>query len=168
MRVAVAGLWHLGTVTAACLASAGYSVIGFDENVETISGLQKARLPVFEPGLEDLIRRQTEVGRLRFSGNPEDLTGVEIIWVAYDTPLDEEDLADVEYVIERPAFYRMLPQMGPPETTIREYPTSDRSWELECAEFVQDIRLGRQPAAGLCDAQATLQVVERIYKVSGV
>jgi predicted dehydrogenase len=61
----------------------------------------------------------------------------------------------------------MLPQMGPPETTIWEYPRADTSWEVEFAEFVEDIRLGRQPAAGLRDAQAALRVVERIYEVSG-
>jgi predicted dehydrogenase len=71
------------------------------------------------------------------------------------------------YGVERLVYYRMLPQMGPPDTTVWEYPISDTSWELEFAEFVQDIRLGRQPAAGLCDAQAALQVVERIYKASG-
>jgi predicted dehydrogenase len=72
------------------------------------------------------------------------------------------------YGIERLAYYRMLPQMGPPETTIWEYPMADTSWEAEFAEFVEDIRLGRQPAASLSDAQAALQIVERIYEVSGV
>jgi predicted dehydrogenase len=72
------------------------------------------------------------------------------------------------YGIEQLAYYRMLPQMGPPETTIWEYPITDTSWQVEFAEFVEDIRLGRQPAAGLRDAQAALQVVERIYKGSGL
>jgi len=57
----------------------------------------------------------------------------------------------------------MLSQMGPPETTIWEYPMADTSWDVEFAEFVEDIRLGRQPAAGLADARAALQIVERIY-----
>ena len=103
MKVAVVGLWHLGTVTAACLASAGHTVTGFDDNAETIGGLQKFRLPVFEPGLEELIRRETASGKLRFSSDLQDLASAEIIWVAYDTPVDEEDRADVEYVIERVA-----------------------------------------------------------------
>jgi predicted dehydrogenase len=71
------------------------------------------------------------------------------------------------YGTERLIYHRMLPQMGPPETTIWEYPRADTSWEVEFAEFVEDIRLGRQPAAGLRDAQAALRVVERIYEVSG-
>lgn len=71
------------------------------------------------------------------------------------------------YGTERLAYYRMLPEMGPPETTIWEYPLVDASWEVEFAELVADIRLGRQPAAGLHDARAALQIVERIYEVSG-
>jgi predicted dehydrogenase len=68
----------------------------------------------------------------------------------------------------RPGYYRMLPEMGPPETTIWEYPQADTSWAVEFAEFVEDIRCGRPPAAGLSDAQAVLQVIERIYEGSGL
>ena len=71
------------------------------------------------------------------------------------------------YGVERLAYHRMLPQMGPPETTIWDYPVADTSWEVEFAEFVDDIGRGRRPAAGLRDAQAALQVVERLYKGSG-
>ena len=67
------------------------------------------------------------------------------------------------YGTERLAWYRMLPQMGPPETQIWEYPMADRSWELEFAAFLDDIRLGRQPSPGIADAQAVLRVVERVY-----
>ena len=59
-------------------------------------------------------------------------------------------------------YYRMLPEMGPPETTIWEYPRGDRSWALEFAEFLDDIRLGRAAVApGCADARAALAVVER-------
>jgi predicted dehydrogenase len=71
------------------------------------------------------------------------------------------------YGLERLAYYKMLPQMGPPETTIWEYPMGDSSWQLEFAEFLEDIQLGRTPAAGLADAQAALRIVEQIYKESG-
>ena len=72
------------------------------------------------------------------------------------------------YGVERLAYYRMLPEMGPPETTIWEYPQADTSWAVEFAEFVEDIRCRRPPAAGLSDAQAVLQVIERIYEGSGL
>ena len=71
------------------------------------------------------------------------------------------------YGVERLTFYRMLPQMGPPETTVWEYPMADDSWAIEFAEFVDDIRNKRAPAAGLTDAVAALRVVEQIYKASG-
>jgi predicted dehydrogenase len=67
------------------------------------------------------------------------------------------------YGIERLSFYRMSPEMGPPETTIWEYPGADRSWELEFEEFVDDICLKRCPSASLGDARAALQVVDAIY-----
>jgi predicted dehydrogenase len=67
------------------------------------------------------------------------------------------------YGTERLAFYRMLPGMGPPETVIWEYPVADTSWEIEFAEFLEDIQLHRKPAPGLEDAQAALRVIERVY-----
>ena len=71
------------------------------------------------------------------------------------------------YGVERFTLYKMLPEMGPPETTAAEYPRGDRSWALEFSEFLEDIRLGREPAAGLDAARAALSVVERIYQQSG-
>ena len=71
------------------------------------------------------------------------------------------------YGLERLTYYKMLPEMGPPETTAWEYPMGDDSWSVEMAEFYDDIRLNRQPAAGLKDAFEALKVVEKIYKESG-
>ena len=71
------------------------------------------------------------------------------------------------YGVERLTHYRMLPGMGPPETTSWEYPMGDNSWDVEMAEFLEDIRLGRPPACGLADAAAALDVVDNIYRRSG-
>lgn len=71
------------------------------------------------------------------------------------------------YGVEKISFYKMLPEMGPPETTIWEYPRGDNSWALEFAEFLDDIRLDRMPSANLYDAWAALNAVEKIYKDSG-
>lgn len=68
------------------------------------------------------------------------------------------------YGVEKLMYYQMLPEMGPPETTIWEYPRGDNSWALEFAEFLDDIRLKRTPSASLADAIASLTVVEHIYK----
>jgi len=70
------------------------------------------------------------------------------------------------YGLERLAFYKMLPEMGPPETTIWEYPRGDDSWEIEFTEFMEDIQLGRNPSPGLKDAQSTLRIVEQVYRLS--
>jgi predicted dehydrogenase len=70
------------------------------------------------------------------------------------------------YGVERLSYYRMKPEMGPPETTVWEYPGDDRSWETEFAEFLDDIRLSRQPAASLRDARAAMRIVEEIYQRS--
>ena len=71
------------------------------------------------------------------------------------------------YGIERLSWYRMLPEMGPPETTIWEYPMADNSWSVEMAEFMEEIRTGKQTSSGLTDAVASLEVVEKIYRESG-
>lgn len=70
------------------------------------------------------------------------------------------------YGLERLAFYKMLPEMGPPETQTWEFPMADDSWQVEMNEFINDIQMKRQPAAGLAEAQAALQVVEQIYRMS--
>lgn len=71
------------------------------------------------------------------------------------------------YGVERLTFHRMLPEMGPPETTAWEYPRGDQSWDLEFREFLEDIAQSRTPSPGLRDARAALEVVRRIYEASG-
>ena len=71
------------------------------------------------------------------------------------------------YGVEKITWYRMLPEMGPPETTSWEYPMGDDSWTVEIAEFFEDIRLNREPSSGLRDAKAALKIIESIYSESG-
>jgi len=71
------------------------------------------------------------------------------------------------YGLEKLTWYKMLPEMGPPETVAWEYPMADDSWEVEMAEFYEDIRLDRKPAAGLEDAHAALKIIEEVYRESG-
>jgi predicted dehydrogenase len=68
------------------------------------------------------------------------------------------------YGVEKLTYYKMLPEMGPPETTVWEYPAPDDSWQCEMAEFLEDIRLGRQPSPGVGDAMAALEIVESVYR----
>lgn len=71
------------------------------------------------------------------------------------------------YGPERLTCYKMLPQMGPPEATVHEFPKGDESWKLEMAEFFEDIRLKRTPVPGIKEARTALSVVEKIYSISG-
>jgi predicted dehydrogenase len=70
------------------------------------------------------------------------------------------------YGVERLAYYEMGPAMGPPETTIFEYPMADDSWSREWQAFAEDIRTARPPCPGIEDAQAALRVVEEVYRRS--
>jgi predicted dehydrogenase len=67
------------------------------------------------------------------------------------------------YGVERLTFYRMLPQMGPPETTSWEYPGPDNSWELEFRHFAECVAGGTPPNGGLEDALASLTVIQQVY-----
>ena len=71
------------------------------------------------------------------------------------------------YGLERLYYYKMLPEMGPPETVVYEFPRGDTSWALELNEFLEDIRLNRTPIPGLREGRRVLEVVERIYEKSG-
>ncbi len=102
MKVCILGLWHLGTVTAACLASGGHHVTGLDFDETMVTNLKKGQPPLFEPGLEDLVKKGIQSGTLDFSTDPaQAVSEAKVIWVAYDTPVDDDDNADISYVIER-------------------------------------------------------------------
>jgi UDPglucose 6-dehydrogenase len=95
--IGVLGLWHLGSVTAACLAEAGYDVVGVDPDESVVQALREGRAPVSEPGLSELIGGAGE--RLRFSAERDALADVSRVWVTFDTPVDDEDNADVDHVL---------------------------------------------------------------------
>jgi predicted dehydrogenase len=83
-----------------------------------------------------------------------------------DAKLSIEGLGG-SYGQEKLTYYKMLPQMGPPDTTVFDYPQGDESWKLEMMEFIDDIKLNREPSPGLNEGIKTLEVVETIYKKSG-
>lgn len=102
MRVTVYGLWHLGSVTAACLAEGGHDVVGLDPGATTIANLCANKPPVDEPGLAALIAEQRKAGRLRFTTDAlEAIPHADVVWVCFDTPVDANDTADVAWVRAR-------------------------------------------------------------------
>ena len=70
------------------------------------------------------------------------------------------------YGVERLVYYKMLPEMGPPETTIWEYPGEDVSWQLEFEAFVRAIQRQHPPEATLYDARATLEIIRKVYELN--
>jgi len=107
--VCVVGLWHLGCVTAACVADAGYHTIGIDFDPKVTAKLQDGRAPLFEPGLDDLISRKLAEGKLTFSSDPAGAASCELVWIALDTPVNDSDVADTSVV--RNAVERLFPHL---------------------------------------------------------
>jgi UDPglucose 6-dehydrogenase len=99
--VGVIGLWHLGSVTAACLAEAGADVIGVDPDATVVEQLSAGCPPISEPGLAELMAEAIAAERLGFSSDPQALSDARLVWVTFDTPVDGEDRADVEWVLAR-------------------------------------------------------------------
>jgi UDPglucose 6-dehydrogenase len=98
VSIAVLGLWHLGSVTAAGLAELGYDVIGIDPDEEVIERLNKGQAPLFEPELDDTIQRNLKNSRLCFTNDIARVANTSLVWITYDTPVNENDEADVEWV----------------------------------------------------------------------
>ncbi|MBV8759489.1 MAG: UDP-glucose/GDP-mannose dehydrogenase family protein [Deltaproteobacteria bacterium] len=152
--VCVQGLWHLGSVTAACLAAAGHDVIALDHDPQTIAQLREGRAPVAEPGLDALLREHA--ARLRFTSDPHDARDAAVVWVTYDTPVDSDDRADVEFVLAQ--VQRVLPHVSREavvlvssqlpvgssrriEAMVRELRGSDSAISVACSP--ENLRLGK-------------------------
>jgi UDPglucose 6-dehydrogenase len=99
MNVGVFGLWHLGCVTAACVADAGYRTIAIDPDSSVIAALKRGRAPLFEPGLDDLLRRGMERSVLTFTSDLSAAASCDLLWVTFDTPVDDNDVADTGFVV---------------------------------------------------------------------
>src|SRR5258707_15173322 len=102
MKVCVYGLWHLGTVTAACLASRGIATVGLAETTEAAAELNAGNAPLFEPGLDVLLEQGLKSGTLSFTQDvAAAVPSADLLWVSFDTPVDDDDVADVGYVLDR-------------------------------------------------------------------
>jgi len=99
LKVCVFGLWHLGSVTAACLPEYGVDTVGLDENAVAIANLARAVPPLHEPGLPELVGEGLESGKLRFTTDAKSaVSDADVVWVAIDTPVNDDDVADVGFV----------------------------------------------------------------------
>lgn len=101
MNIAVVGTGYVGLVSGACFAEMGINVTCVDIDIEKISKLLSGTIPIYEPGLEELVKRNVEEGRLNFSTDlKEVLDDVEVVFSAVGTPSDEDGSADLKYVLE--------------------------------------------------------------------
>jgi UDPglucose 6-dehydrogenase len=98
MKIAVAGLWHLGCVTAACLAKGGHAVIAYDPDANLVAKLEQGIPPVSEPGLTELLSANTIEKKLSYTHDATSLKNCEVLWICFDTPVNQDDVADVEFV----------------------------------------------------------------------
>jgi len=98
-QICVIGVGYVGLVTGACFADLGNRVIALDINEQRIEGLKKGLMPIYEPGLEELVKRNVKAGRLSFTTSyPEALEGTEFAFIAVGTPSAVNGEADLQYV----------------------------------------------------------------------
>lgn len=100
MKICVVGTGYVGLVTGACLADVGNDVMCIDTDTEKVARLRGGELPIYEPGLEAIVARNVEVGRLQFSSDPaEGARHAMVQFIAVGTPQDEDGSADLRYVL---------------------------------------------------------------------
>jgi UDPglucose 6-dehydrogenase len=99
MKIGVVGLWHLGVMYAVGFAELGHDVIAYDPNVSSISKFKNGELLVSEPLLSEMLIANVELERLKFTNKEDDLKNVDLFVLAYDTPVDDEDNGDADFVI---------------------------------------------------------------------
>ena len=100
MKIAIVGTGYVGLVTGTCFAEIGVDVYCVDTNTEKIDSLNKGIIPIYEPGLEEMVLRNAKSGRLKFTTSLEScLNEVDVVFSAVGTPPDEDGSADLKYVL---------------------------------------------------------------------
>lgn len=101
MKIAIVGTGYVGLVSGACFAEVGIDVTCVDVDINKIERLQAGEIPIYEPGLDDLVKRNVKEGRLHFTTDLLScLDDVEVVFCAVGTPPDEDGSADLKYVLE--------------------------------------------------------------------
>lgn len=101
MNIAIVGTGYVGLVSGACFADTGANVTCVDVDINKIERLKKGEIPIYEPGLDELVLKNMKAGRLKFTSSlPEVLNEQEIVFSAVGTPPDEDGSADLKYVLQ--------------------------------------------------------------------
>jgi UDPglucose 6-dehydrogenase len=152
MRVTVFGLWHLGCVTAACLAEAGHQVVGLDLDGAVVNDLHHGKPPVEEPGLAELIQTCQACGTLKFTTDAVvALHDADVVWVTFDTPVNDADEANVAWVDRQfdaiaPALQRGTVVLISSQVPVGFTASIERTWDergLHFAVSPENLRLGK-------------------------
>jgi UDPglucose 6-dehydrogenase len=100
MKIVVVGTGYVGLVSGTCFSEVGIDVVCVDVNKQKIENLNKGIIPIFEPGLEDMVHRNMKKGRLSFTTSiTEAIADAEVLFIAVGTPPDEDGSADLKYVL---------------------------------------------------------------------
>ena len=101
MKITIVGTGYVGLVTGTCFSEVGINVVCVDIDQKKIDNLKKGISPIYEPGLDEMIARNTEKGRLHFSTDlPSCVNDSDVIFIAVGTPPDEDGSADLKYVLD--------------------------------------------------------------------
>src|ERR1041385_1792657 len=99
MKLTIIGTGYVGLVTGTCFAEVGHQVICVDNNVEKVKVLQSGGLPIYEPGLEEMVKRNVAEGRLRFTESTKDgVDNSEVIFIAVPTPPQADGSVDLSFI----------------------------------------------------------------------
>mgnify|MGYP000064396212 CR=1 FL=1 len=105
-QICVIGVGYVGLVTGACFADLGNKVTALDIDEKRIENLKKGILPIYEPGLEELVKRNVKAGRLSFTTSyAEAVKGAEFAFIAVGTPSSSDGSADLSYVLAAAAVF---------------------------------------------------------------
>lgn len=154
-QICVVGVGYVGLVTAACFADLGNRVIALDIAEEKIEGLKRGEMPIYEPGLSELVERNVRAGRLSFTTSySEGLQGTEFVFIAVGTPSGVDGEADLRYVAtaaETIAKIMTVPLIIVNKSTVpvgtgdwvadivrRAQPHSIPFWVVSCPEFLRE------------------------------
>jgi len=138
-QICVVGVGYVGLVTASCFADLGNSVVALDVDEKRVENLKKGIMPIYEPGLEELVKRNVKSGRLSFSNSYEEgLDGAEFAFIAVGTPSGVDGNADLKYV--ESAAKSIAKNMTAPLIIINK-----STVPIGTGDWVADIVKGAQP-----------------------
>lgn len=179
MTIGVSGLWHLGCVLCASWADLGHRVLGFDRDDQLLQNLREGRPPIYEPGLEEALAHP----KVSWAGSAQDLQQCEVVFIAIDTPVDDQDRSLTRCLEEQMAMLGPLLPDGALVVVSSQSPVGfcrklrgllqDHNPSLELAYSPENLRLGealrcyREPGT-IVIGTATAETAERCRQLFGV